>query len=314
MNRIAVSACVALGTAGTLAAVMSGARAGEKASTIFTERDLVVTLVTPTINQEVTDTLSDPGLEGQITVRFSSMLNPRDVIDDQNVVNKLSPKVEFLDSKFARLPGTPQVRRNVFIFNPFSVAQQVLPPGQYTLNLKSSIRNTRGSLLNRGLEDYTATFSVGTDVNSPVLRRIAPINGQTGIGLLQPVVATFNEPLDAATILTTVTVQDASTNPPTNIPGVGGGPGITLARHGFDLVFTPDPCFGYPPKTNIQFLIKGQGKSTTPAAPVVASALSDVSRTSSSRTPACSGRSTVRRRTSTTRPTATSTTSPASSA
>src|SRR5499426_4569584 len=98
MNRIAVTACVALGTVGVLAAAMSGASAGGKDATIYAERDLVVTLVTPTINQEVLSDLSDPGLNNVITVRFSSLLNPRDVIDTQNVVNQLSAKVEFLDA------------------------------------------------------------------------------------------------------------------------------------------------------------------------------------------------------------------------
>ena len=32
--------------------------------------------------------------------------------------------------------------------------------------------------------------------------------------------------------------EDASTNPPTAIPGAGGGTGVTLDRNGFDVVFT----------------------------------------------------------------------------
>ncbi len=267
MNRIAVTACVALGTVGSLAAVMSGARADGKAASIYSERDLVVTLVTPTNNQEVLPDLSDPGLNNVITVRFSSILNPRDIIDNQNVVNRLSTKCEFLGSDFARLPGTPSVRNNIFTFDPFSVSTPVLPQGQYTLNMKASIRNTRGRLLNNGTADYSATFSVGTDIYAPVLREISPISGQTGIGLLQPIVATFNEPLDISSLIGTLFVQDASTNPPTGIVTY-----YSLARKGFDLVLTPDPCFGYPPKTNVQFIIQGQGAS----APATTSAVSDV--------------------------------------
>jgi hypothetical protein len=267
MNRIAVTACVALGTVGVLAAAMSGASADGKAATIYDERDLVVTLVTPTINQEVLPDLSDPGLNNVITVRFSSVLNARDVIDDQNVVNRLSPKCEFMNSSFIRLPGTPSVRRNVFTFDPFSTAIPTLSQGQYTLNLKTSIRNTRGRLLNNGTADYTATFSVGTDIYAPVLRRVSPIAGQTGIGLQQKIVATFNEPLDLASLIGTLFLQDASTNPPTGIAGT-----YSLARKGFDLVTTPDPCFGYPPKTNVQFIIQGQGAS----APATSSAVTDV--------------------------------------
>src|SRR5690348_14043162 len=93
MKRLAIACCAALGTVGTLAAAaaaMGTARAGGAKSSIFTERDLVVTLATPTVNQEVLADLSDPGLNYVITVRFSSLLNPRDVIDTQNVVNQLS--------------------------------------------------------------------------------------------------------------------------------------------------------------------------------------------------------------------------------
>lgn len=254
MNRFAVTGCVALGTVGILAVAMSGASAGPKASSVFTERDLVVTLITPTINQEVLPDLSDPGLNNVITVRFSSLLNQADVIDNQNVVNRLSPKIQFMNSLFARLPGTPSVRQNIFTFDPFSVATPVLPQGQYTLNLNASVRNTRGRLLNNGVADYTATFSVGTDVYPPVLRRISPIMGQTGIDLQQKITATFNEPLEFATLPSNVLLQDASTNPPTNLPGT-----VSLTRHGFDIVITPDPCFGLPPKTNIQVIFQGQG-------------------------------------------------------
>jgi hypothetical protein len=96
-----------------------------------------------------------------------------------------------------------------------------------------------------------------------VLRKIVPIQGQTNIGLLQPIVATMNEPISQNNLATTVLVRDASTNPPTAIPGVGGT-GVTLARGGFDIVFTPDPCFGYPPKTNIEFIIQGTNRPDSP--------------------------------------------------
>ncbi len=273
MNRIAVTACVALGTFGVLSAALSGAQAAGKLASIQNERYLVVTLATPTLDQEVLPDLSDPGLNNVITVRFSSLLNPRDFIDPQNVVNQLTPKVEFLDSTFARLPGTPSVRRNVFTFSPLSPATPVLPQGQYTLNIKSSVRNTRGRLLNEGASDFTTSFTVGTDVYPPVLRKISPINGQSGIGLFQSVTATFNEPIDFASAVASVIVQDATTSPPTPIAGT-----YSLRRSGFDIEFKPDPCFGYPPKTTIQFVIQGVGYnfSTTPPTPLAKSALTDL--------------------------------------
>jgi YVTN family beta-propeller protein len=276
MKRIAVAGCVALGTVGVMTAALSGARAGGKASGIENERELIVTLVTPTLNQEVAPDLSDPGLNNVITVRFSSLIPNREIVDNQNVVNRLRDKVEFLDATFARLPGTPSVRRNIFTFSPLSSATPVLPQGQYMLNLKSSIRNTRGRLLNKGLADYTTAFSVGTDVYAPVLRKLTPIQAQQGIGLFQPITVTMNEPISSNNLATTVFVQDASTNPPTAIPGAGGT-GVSLARNGFDVVFTPDPCFGYPPKTNIQFIMQGQIGPTAPAnTPQIATTVEDM--------------------------------------
>jgi YVTN family beta-propeller protein len=275
MNRVSVTACVALGTIGAIAAAGSAAsvaRAGTKSSGTDA-RNLIVTLVTPTVNQEVLPDLSDPGLNNVITVRFSSPLNSHDIIDPQNVVNQLNPKCEFFDATFARLPGTPLVRSNVFTFDPFSTTTPVLPQGQFTLNMKSSIRNTRGRLLNNGAGDYSTTFTVGTDVYPPVLRKISPLNGQQGIGLLQPIVATFNEPIAAASLASTITVFDSSTNPPTAIAGVGGT-GLKLARGGFDVVFTPDPCFGYPAKTTIAFNIQGYNSSPA-AATKVSTTLTD---------------------------------------
>lgn len=266
MNRIVVTAGVSAAVVGALAAGLNEAQARGRRSRDTGEKDLVVTLMTPTNNQEVLPQLRDPGLNNQITVRFSSNPRVRDIIDTQNVFNRLTPKVEFTDATFARLPGVPSVRGNVFTFNPLTQANNfALPQGQYTLNIKSSLRNARGRLLNSGVRDFSSTFSVGTDVFSPVLRKISPIDTQTNIGLNQRVVMTFNEPIDPSSLVGKIQVQDASTNPPRPIAGAGGT-GITLERNGFDVVFTPDPCFGYPPKTTIQFLVQGRNQNGTAAA------------------------------------------------
>ena len=257
MKRILVASGAAIAVVGAAAAGAADAKAGGRALRASNE-DLVVTLVTPTVNQEVKPDLSDPGVNYVITVRFSAPLRVRDIIDNQNVFNRLTPKVEFTDSTFARLPGTPQVQGNVFKFDPRTDANDgALPQGQYTLNMKSTIRSTGGKLLNFGGADDTTTFSVGTDVFAPVLRKISPIHNQTNIGLNQRIVMTFNEPISPASIISTIQVQNASTNPPTPIPG-SGGTGLTLERNGFDVVFTPDKCFGYPPRTTIQFLVQGR--------------------------------------------------------
>ena len=262
MNRYAKAGCVALGCAGMIIAGVAEAQARHQQPTARRKgkstKDLVVTLVTPTNNQEVLQDLADPGLNSVITVRMSSPPRKRDIIDNQNPFNRLTSKVEFFDATFSRLPGEPRVRGNTFTFDPFTLEQPVLPQGQYTLNLKRSIRNNRGRLLNFGVSDYTTTFSVGTDVHKPVLRKVSPIHRQTNVGLKQKIIVTFNEPVDQSTLISTITVQDNTTNPPTPIPGAGGGTGVTLERNGFDVVFTPDPCFGYPPKTTIGFTMQGE--------------------------------------------------------
>jgi len=244
-------------TAGALTGTAEARAGGTRA--ISANDDLVVTLVTPTNNQEVLPDLSDPGLNNVVTVRFSAPVRPGDFIANNNVFNRLTPAVEFLNASFDRLPGEPEVRGNVFRFDPRTPSNGgVLANGQYTLNIKSSVRSRKGKLLNSGLKDFTTTFSVGTDTFAPVLRKVSPIHNQQNIGLNQRIVATFNEPIAAASILTTISVNDVSTNPPTPILGVQGGTGLTLERNGFDIVFTPDPCFGYPPKSTIQMQIQGR--------------------------------------------------------
>ena len=257
MNRIFLIGSVALATVGVVMASQVDAEANRR-NRFRGTKDLVVTLATPTTNQEVLTDLSDPGLNNRITVRFSTALRRKDIIDNQNPFNRLTAKAEFFDSGFNRLPGEPRVRGNKFTFNPLGDFNDfTLANGQYTLNMKRSIRSRGGRPLNKGQRDFTTTFSVGTDRYPPVLRKISPINGQQNIGLNQRIVATFNEPIDPSSVISTITVQDASTNPPTLIPALGGGTGITLERDGFDIVFTPDPCFGYPPLSSIQMIIQG---------------------------------------------------------
>jgi hypothetical protein len=260
MNRIALTTCAALVVAlGAAAAGAADAQARGRPRRGNVNNDLVVTLVTPTIAQEVLPDLSDPGLNNVVTVRFSAPLRAADFISNTNVFNRLTPSVEFLNSTFDRLPGTPLVQGNVFRFDPRTPSNGgVLANGQYTLNIKSSVRSTRGKLLNQGASDFSATFTVGTDVFPPVLRKVSPIHNQTGIGLSQKIVATFNEPILNSSLLTTVVVNDVGTSPPTQIFGANGSTGISTDRNGFDVVFTPDPCFGYPPKSTIEFQMQGR--------------------------------------------------------
>lgn len=260
MSRIWLTVGTSLVVVGAAVAGAADAQAGARAARRpNSNEDLVVTLVTPTANQETLPDMSDPGLNNVITVRFSAPLKASDFISNSNVFNRLTPAVEFMNSAFDRLPGTPVVTGNVFRFDPRTPTNGgVLANGQYTINIKRSVRSIRGKLLNQGQRDFSSTFSVGTDIYAPVVRSISPIHNQTNIGLNQSIIVTFNEPILASSTLTTINVFDVGTNPPTKIFGANGSQGITLDRGGFDVVFTPDPCFGYPPKSTIEFQMQGR--------------------------------------------------------
>lgn len=248
--------CALAVIAATVAALPARARTPRP---VGAEKELVVTLVTPTQGQEVLPDLSDPGLNGVVTIRFSSPPRPREVIDPLNTVNRLAGKVEFLDGRFSRVPGTARLRGAVLTIDPRTTNRAgVLEKGPYSLNLRSTIRNRRGRLLNRGVADVSTSFTVGTDVHGPTLRRISPLHGQAGAGRRQSIVATFDEPLAAVSVAGSAAVVDASTVPATPVPGAGGS-GFTLERGGFDLVFRPDPCFGFPPSTTIEITLRGAG-------------------------------------------------------
>jgi len=278
MNRIWLTVGAALVVVGAAVAGASEARAGGRSSRSSSNDNLVVTLVTPTTNQEVLPDLSDPGLNNVITVRFSAPIRPQDFISNNNVFNRLTPSVEFLSSTFDRLPGTPIVKGNTFKFDPRTPSNNgVLANGQYTVNIKASVRSVGGKLLNQGLKPYSSTFSVGTDIYDPVLRSISPIHNQQGIGLNQKIVITFNEPINPSSLLTTIQVNDVGTSPPTPILGPNGSTGITTDRNGFDVVFTPDPCFGYPPKSTIEIRVQGRPQPTaTVPNPAPVAAVTDV--------------------------------------
>jgi len=194
MNRIVLTGCVALGTIGVLAVSQSSVRAEPKASGLDPDRALFVTLVSPSRNRHTLPDLSDPGLNNVITVRFSTFVTKSDVVDDQTQPNGLSRKCEFRDQTLATVPAEASVFRNTLTINPFSSPQRppVLAIGRYTLTLKPSIRSARGRMLNDGVAAFTTTFYVGSGTAfAPVLRRVAPFDGQTGVGLHRAVVATF---------------------------------------------------------------------------------------------------------------------------
>ena len=261
MNRFILTGCIALGTAGALAASMTRVEAGPGAAG---SGGFIVTSVTPAQNQSMLPDLSDPGANGRISVRFSSALDTSDVIDETNLVNGLSANCDFHDQTYATVPGSATVRRNVLLVDPFSAQRPVLPQGHYTLTLKSSLRSARGRRLNGGAADFTTTFNIGSDVYPPVLLRTSPAAGETGVGLHRSLVVTFDEPIDAASAAASVRLEDRSTVPPTPV-----GSRVRLARRGFDVVVTPDTRLGYPRGMNLTLVVAGRGSATDPSAHVL---------------------------------------------
>jgi hypothetical protein len=262
MRQLIVTAGIALATFGVLASSIRSADAGAKSAD--RNRRLVVTSVTPTRNQKMLPDLSDPGANNQITVRFSTSVEPGDLLDEQNLVNGLSYRVEIVNQARQRVAGTPSVRRNVFTFSPLTVTQPVLPIGRYTLTLKSTIHSTAGRRLNDGRSDYSTTFTVGTDRDPPVLLAATPLPGQTGVALRKAVVVTFDEPIGRESLAESVRLEDRSTNPPTRIRAR-----VRLARRGYDVVVKPDPRFAYPDSADVALVIQGRGTSTDDSTPVL---------------------------------------------
>lgn len=211
--------------------------------------DLIVQRVLPTNGQEVANDLTD--VNGIIEVKFSEQLKPETVLDPSNAFNGLSSDVNVLDSVFARVRGTPSIvgdRGNILQFVP---AGGQLPNGQYTVTCTRDVQNYAGGRLNNGLFDFKGSFTVGTDIYSPVIRTTFPVPNQDEISKTSQIIVTFNESLDESTVTqTSFLVQDGGTAPPTTIPGT-----LTMGRDNFDIVWTPfNPM---PPNTTVVVTVTG---------------------------------------------------------
>jgi hypothetical protein len=211
---------------------------------------LIVQRSLPTNNQEVLSSLADAGEEqdaGKITLTFSEQVDPLTILDANNAFNGLTSDVNILNSAFQRVPGTPSItgpRGNILEFVP---AGGVLPNGQYTVTVTRDVKSFDGSQLNQGIRDYHSAFTVGADTYNPVIRNTFPAPAQKDVAKTSPIIVTFNESLNSATVNSgTFTVVDGGTNPPTPIAGV-----VALSADGFDIVFTPDPANPMPPNATI---------------------------------------------------------------
>jgi len=203
--------------------------------------------MTPTNGQETLTDLSDPGLGGKVSARFSTTPRTGSIIDLTNPFNGLTPDVQILDQTFARVPGQPSLDPLTQTFS-FAPAGNVLGNAQYTLTLTRFVNTTSGSRLNEGVEDFSSSWTVGADIYPPVIRNTTPAVNQNEVPLLQDVVITFNESLDASTVVLgqTFFIEDGGTNPPTPLLGT-----LSLKRDGFDVRFRPDPCVGMPSATTV---------------------------------------------------------------
>jgi len=241
--------------AGLLAACGGG---GGGASDGSDEGDLFVLAGTPTNGQETLTDLSDPGLDGKLTVRFTVMPRERDIIDNQNSFNNLTPYVQILNQGMIRVPGNPFLDYDTKSIT-FTPAGSTLSAAQYTATFSKFIASASGDLLNQGLADFSTSWTVGPDIYSPVVRNVTPAPLQLDTPLFTPIVITMNESLNPASVVLnqTVFVEDGGTNPPTAILGT-----VALARDGFDIVFTPDPCIGMPPATTVVFRMYGVGNTS----------------------------------------------------
>ncbi|MCU0726014.1 MAG: Ig-like domain-containing protein, partial [Planctomycetes bacterium] len=217
------------------------------------ENDLVVRAVTPTNGQEVNTDLSDPGLEGVLTLNFSEGLDPSSFLDPTNAFNGLTSDVNILNSGFERVRGTPEITGddgNVLVFWPQG---GTLPNGQYTITVNRDVKDRNGKYLNQGLFDFRSSFTVGADIFKPKIRNTYPAPNQTDVDKFSQIIITFNESMNPATVTnSTVTVINGSASPPVPVSGT-----IATARDNFEIIFTPDPANPLPANSTIVVTVYG---------------------------------------------------------
>jgi len=259
MKRFVVVVGIALGAVGCFALSSLDAHAGPKGYGGGADHALFVTFVTPSRNQHMLPDLSDPGANNRITVRFSAVLDPHGVVDEQG---GLGAKCVLRDQTLAEVPAAASVSYSTLSIDPFSASRPVLPQGRYTLTLSSSVRSAAGRRLNDGARAYSTTFYVGSETAfAPALLRTSPKAGATRVAARRAVVATFDERIDLASALGAIRLEDRGTVPPTSIPAR-----IKLARRGFAVVVAPAARTRYPQRSDVALVIAGQGSATDPSA------------------------------------------------
>jgi hypothetical protein len=208
----------------------------------------------PFNGQVVRPDLSDEGLDGavRVNVRIPARFR-RGLRDPSGQWDGNGPAVSLLDQGFRSVLESARYRSRTreLVIHP----TLPLPEGQYTLTLWKGLLGKPG-ILDGLIGDFRTSFTVGPDVYPPVIQLTEPAANQTEVPRFTPVVVSFNESLDPASVVLgkTVFVEDAGAEPPRPVEGT-----LLLREGGFDLVFAPDPCFGLPPGTAVRVRLLGAG-------------------------------------------------------
>jgi hypothetical protein len=151
-------------------------------------------------------------LNQTITVTFNEEMNPLTLNASTFIVRNGSAIAGNISTDGANATFTP--------------AQNLIPNTTYSVQITTSAKDPRGNALQ---EDYLFSFSTGA-ILRPLVLSTSPTSNETGVVLNKVVNATFNMPMDPATInLTTFTLKQGTTN----IPGL-------VTYSGNSAFFTPN--------------------------------------------------------------------------
>ena len=244
-----------LGVAGFLVAIVGG-WPGEGVGAAWADDPPFVLAVTPTNGQAVLPDLSDPGLDGAVTLRVRLGRRqirrlrrgvPADSYDDFR--NPLS----LLDGSFRHVGygWDYDPRLQSLVLRP----DLPMPDGQYTVTLDlGALWSRHGRRAPWGI--LRTSFTVGSDVHPPRVRDVSPAPNQFEVPLSAPASIVFNESIDPYTVVSgrTVFVEEVGADPPVPEDGT-----LVLRDDGFIVEFRPDAVAGWPPSSAIRVRLLGAG-------------------------------------------------------
>ncbi len=221
--------------------------------------DTCILALTPTNGQEVLPDLSDPGLDGVVTILLRHRLRPwqRRLLrrGSRGSFNGSGEPVSLLTHDLTRAPAaivlSPETRSLIL------VPERPLSEAQYTLTIDRRLL-WPSRRLQEWHRDIRTSFTVGPDVHPPRVREVTPAPNQMEVPPFTPVSIVFNESMDPKAVILgrSVFVEYAGLGPPLPVEGT-----LTLGDDGFLVQFTPDPCVGLPPATRIRIRLFGAGNA-----------------------------------------------------